>query len=176
MERRWRLSRLTVEREIFMNQRDIVKKMLYTAKSEFYANQIKDQAGNPKALFRTVGSLLHTERLPALPNEHLGQLLHEFSTYFIDKVDIIRRDLDNVGNCVAMRPDEPCGISSHLSSFMPTTTGAITKLVSKSACKSCMLDPIPTNLLKAYLSSLAPAIADIVNVSIATGVSPSAFK
>ena len=61
MERRWRLSRLTVDREIFMDQRDIVKKMLYTANSEFYANQIKDQAGNPKALFRTVGSLLHTK-------------------------------------------------------------------------------------------------------------------
>ena len=57
MERRWRLSRLTVDLEIFMNQRDIVKKMIYTAKSEFYANQIKDQAGNPKALFRTVGAL-----------------------------------------------------------------------------------------------------------------------
>ena len=75
---------LTVDREIFMNQRDIVKKMLYAAKSEFYANRIKDQAGNPKALFRTVGSLLHTKRLSALPNEHLGQLLDEFSTYFID--------------------------------------------------------------------------------------------
>ena len=53
MERRWRLSKLTVDREIFMNQRDIVKKILYAAKSEFYANRIKDQAGNPKALFRT---------------------------------------------------------------------------------------------------------------------------
>ena len=66
MERRWRLSRLTVDREIFMNQRDIVKMMLYTVKSELYANQIKDQAGNPKALFRTMGALLHTKRLPAI--------------------------------------------------------------------------------------------------------------
>ena len=131
MERRWRLSRLNVDREIFMNQIYIVKKMLYAAKSEFYANRIKDQARNPKAPFRTVGSLLQTKRLPALPNEHLGQLLDEFSTYFIDKVDIIRRDLDNIDNCVSMRPDESCGISSYLSSFMPTTTDEITKLVSK---------------------------------------------
>ena len=165
-----------VDREIFMNQRDIVKKMLYAARSEFYANRIKDQAGNPKALFRTVGSLLQTKRLPTLPNEHLGQLLDEFSTYFIDKVDIIRRDLDNVDNCVFMRPDKPCGISSYLSYFMPTTTDEITKLVSKSACKSCKSGPIPTHLLKNNLSSLAPVIADIVNMSIATGVFPSAFK
>ena len=113
---------MTVDREIFIIQRDIVKKMRYIAKSEFYANRIKDQSGNPKALFRTVGSLLHITRLPALLKEHLEQLLDELSTYFIDKVDIIRRDLDNVDNCVSMRPDEPCGISSYLSAFMPTTT------------------------------------------------------
>ena len=35
MERQWRLSRLTIDREIFMIQRDIVKKMLSTAKSKF---------------------------------------------------------------------------------------------------------------------------------------------
>ena len=39
-----------------------------------------------------------------------------------------------------------------------------------------MLDPIPTHLLKANLSSLAPVISDIVNGSMATGVFPSAFK
>ena len=33
-----------------MNQRDIGKKMLYAAKSEFYANRIKDQARNPNTL------------------------------------------------------------------------------------------------------------------------------
>ena len=38
------------------------------------------------------------------------------------------------------------------------------------------MDQIHTHLLKANLSSLAPVIADIVNVSIATGVFPSAFK
>jgi len=54
MERGWSLSRLTVDREILMNQRDIVKKMLYNAMSEFYANRIKDQAGNTNILFLTL--------------------------------------------------------------------------------------------------------------------------
>jgi len=96
-----------------------------------------------------------------LPTEYLGQVLDEFSTYFIDKV---RRHLNNIDNCVSMRPDEP------------TTTDEITKLVNKSSCKSCNLDPIPTHLLKANVSSLAPVIDDIVNVSIATGDFPSAFE
>ena len=135
--------------------------MLYASKSEFYANRINYQAGNPNTVFRTVGSLLHTNRLPALPKEHLGQLLNEFNIYFIDKVDVIRLDLDNADNRISMRPDEPCGISSYLSAFTPTTTNEITKLDSKSACKSCKLDPILTNLLKENLSSLAPVIADM---------------
>ena len=52
----------------------------------------------------------------------------------------------------------------------------ITDLVVKSACKSCRLDPIPTGLVKDNTSILAPVIADIVNLSITTGVFPSAFK
>ena len=39
-----------------------------------------------------------------------------------------------------------------------------------------MLDPIPTGLVKDNVSILAPVIADIVNLSITTGVFPSAFK
>ena len=161
-----RLSRLIVDRKIFMNPRDIVKEMLYTARSEFYTNRINNQPGNPKALFLTVCYLLHTKRLPALPKEHLAQLIDEFSTYFIDKVDIIRRDLDNVDNCIPL--SYVVFNSSYLSSFMPTQSDEITNLVSKSACRSCKLDPIPTYLLKANLSSLAQVIANVVNLSIAT--------
>jgi len=67
-------------REIFMNQRDIVKKNLYTTKSEFYAYRNKDHAGNPNTIFQIMGSLLHIKRLPTLPKEHVGKLLDYFIT------------------------------------------------------------------------------------------------
>ena len=55
----------------------------------------------------------------ASPKEHLGQLLDDFSTYFICEVDIIRCDLDTVDNHVYyMCPYEPCGASSYRSSFI----------------------------------------------------------
>ena len=75
-----------------------------------------------------------------------------------------------------MRLDQVCDISSYLSYFTPTTTDEIIILVRKSVCKSCKLDTIPAHLHKANLCSLVPVIADIANVSIATGVFPSAFK
>ena len=157
-----------------------MKRMLHTARSTFYANKIPDKAGNPKAQFRTVGSLLHTNHLPALPAlpdyDHLGQLINSFSDYFTDKIATIRRDLDGQDRHTSMCLDEDCGISSRLSAFLPTTTYEITKLVSKSACKSCKLDPIPTHLLIDNISTLAPVIADIVNLSITMGVFSSTFK
>ena len=150
--------------------------MLLTARSTYYADKIHEQAGNPRALFHTVGSLLHSKHKPALPDhDNLELLLNSFSNHFKDKIAIIRCDIDS-------HPTQPtlclseASTTSHLSTFQPVTTSEITDLVVKSACKSCMLDPIPTGLVKDNVSILAPVIADIVNLSITTGVFPSAFK
>ena len=77
-----------------------------------------------------------------------------------------------------MHLNEPCGISdSYLSSFTPTTTNEITKLVNKSACKSCKLDLFPTHLLKANLSSLTVVIVHCHSEYVDCVSSfPSAFK
>ena len=139
-ERRWRLSRLTIDREILQKQIQRVKRMLLTA------DKIHEQAGNPRALFHTVGSLLHSKHKPALPDhDNLELLLNSFSNHFKDKIAIIRCDIDS-------HPTQPtlclseASTTSHLSTFQPVTTSERTDLVVKSACKSCMLDPIPTGL------------------------------
>ena len=70
--------------------------MILTARSTYYADKIHEQAGNPRALFHTVGSLLHTNHKPALPDhDHLEQLLNSFSNHFKDKIAIIRCDFDS---------------------------------------------------------------------------------
>ena len=64
LERRWRLSRLTIDRQILQKQIQRLKIMILTARSTYYADKIHEQAGNSRALFHTVGSLLHTNRKP----------------------------------------------------------------------------------------------------------------
>ena len=88
----------------------------------------------------------------------------------------IRRDFDGQDRQAPVCPDENRGLSSCLSDFLPTTANEITTFVSKSASKSCKLDQIPTHLLKDNIFTLAPVIAEIVNLSITTGVFPSAFN
>ena len=56
------------------------------------------------------------------------------------------------------------------------SVGEIQKTVLKSPFKSCMLDPIPTSLLKECKSELMPIITKIVNLSIETGEMPKDFK
>ena len=49
-------------------------------------------------------------------------------------------------------------------------------IVMKSASKSCDLDPIPTNILKALLDILIKPITTIINLSLESGTFPLSFK
>ena len=119
---------------------------------------------------------MYTNPKPALPDhDHLELLLNRFSNHLKDKIAIIRCDIASHATQPTLCSSE-ASTTSHLSTFQQVTTNEITDLVVKSACKSCRLDRIPTGLVKDNISILAPVIADIVNLSITTGVFPSAFK
>ena len=60
--------------------------------------------------------------------------------------------------------------------FTPVSVDELEKIVLKSPSKSCMLDPIPTLLLKQCTSELIPFITKIVNLSIESAKMPEAFK
>ena len=61
------------------------------------------------------------------------------------------------------------GFVPKLSQFTLVSVEEIQKIVLKSPSKSCMLDHIPTSLLKECKSELMPIITKIVNLSIETG-------
>lgn len=58
----------------------------------------------------------------------------------------------------------------------PASEQEISKLISKSANKSCELDPIPTWLVKECSVELVPIITKIVNASLNTGKVPTSYK
>lgn len=64
----------------------------------------------------------------------------------------------------------------HLSELSFIDAAEIWKVITKSAYKSCKLDPIPTVLLKECVDILLPVITVIINQSLATGVVPDVFK
>ena len=60
--------------------------------------------------------------------------------------------------------------------FSSVDVDLITKLVWKSASKSCSLDPIPTELLKLHIDVLAPVLCDLVNTSLTNAEVSEGFK
>ncbi len=65
---------------------------------------------------------------------------------------------------------------SVLDSFKFLSAEGVKKLIFRSPCKSCSLDPIPTDLLRKCLDVLLPIIADIINESLSSGTFPGEFK
>ena len=52
----------------------------------------------------------------------------------------------------------------------------IAKIISKSHTKSCLLDPLPTFLIKECIDILLPSITKLVNFSLSEGLVPDGFK
>ena len=50
------------------------------------------------------------------------------------------------------------------------------KIISKSPTKSCLLDPLPTFLIKECIDILLPSITKLVNFSLSDGLVPDGFK
>ena len=128
-------------------------------------------------------SLLGKKTDNPLP-DHISayDLANQFNNFYSDKVQAIRDDIEKATNKVNIPPDgsrdnNPTRANSNkLSSYKTVTQEDIEKLITKSASKSCELDPIPTWLLKHCLEPLLPLITRIINTSIEEAVVPDKFK
>ena len=66
--------------------------------------------------------------------------------------------------------------TNQMSAFRCVTVDEVHELVKKSPNKSCMLDPLPTWLIKQHINVLLPILSRIVNMSLLSGEFPDAFK
>ena len=104
------------------------------------------------------------------------------ATFFSNKIKKIEDQLKEVQSkrysftdtCLAQ--SSSINENSILRSFLPVTEENIRKLISSSASKSCILDPIPTYLLKECLDTLLPIITRIINLSLQSCTVPDSFK
>ena len=72
--------------------------------------------------------------------------------------------------------DAPDSVPPAFNTFMSVTEDEVRKCISESPTKSCLLDPIPTFLLKDCLYILLPSITKLVNYSLTEGSFPNTFK
>ena len=174
-ERLWRRTGLTVHREIFKEERDKYNKLLESSKVSYYNQRIIDCGQDSKAMSQTMNELLFRQKVSKLP-EHSSaeELANRFSCFFKEKIDKIR---DNLPDCsdinleIAQSPP-----ISTLNVLRNTTEEEVWKIICKSPAKSCMLDPIPTWLIKESRSELLPVMTNIINSSLRSSQVPKSMK
>ena len=100
-----------------------------------------------------------------------------FGNFFQDKVAKIQNTLDSINVQAPPSPDCP-SVVSQLDIFPAVTEEVVRRFIMRSPNKSCILDPMPTWLLRddQVLNAVLPHITDIVNASFAAGAIPKCLK
>ena len=114
------------------------------------------------------------------PQGEAEVLCENFGTFFLDKIDKIRNDINDIlieENIVYdLNLDKSDTLSSCLNHFNFVSEDEVRKKISSSNNKFCKLDPVPTNILKSCLDILLPFITYLINLSLSTGTFPKCWK
>ena len=146
-ERKWRQSGLTVHKEIYAKQRNLVSNLIRKAKKGYICEKIVS-CDSSQELFR-------------------------LSEFFVGKIEQIRSSLDSDRPV----PTETVVFSGTLfAEFQPITDERMKAVLREMPKKSCDLDPIPVPILHDCLEEITPIVVDIINKSLSSGVVPSCFK
>ena len=97
----------------------------------------------------------------------------QFASFFCNKIKKIRDNFASSGTKYDVHPplDPP-----KITVFRQVSEEAVDKITKTSPTKSCLLDPLPTFLIKECIDILLPSLTKLVNCSLMEGCIPDAFK
>ncbi|MEL7309253.1 MAG: hypothetical protein AAGK05_16275, partial [Pseudomonadota bacterium] len=173
-ERAWRRTRCAADRAAFVQQRNLVKKMVISQKRLYYEHLIDTHSDSPRDLWRLLNSFIKgvkTLCLPSFVSDDAGA--STFATFFNEKIEKIRNSF--TPSAIPSPVNAPIDVP-FFDHFEPVTISEVVKLISKSKPKSCNLDPVPTWIVKKNPYLFAPIFCAIANLSLSSGVFPETEK
>ena len=174
LERWWRKSGLTIDKELLQMQRKKIVYMIKSAKSNFLKAEISK--ADSKKMYSLVNSLTGNEPQPWPTCSSNTELANIFCVFFNNKISKIRDELDSLPNGFSDSGVANTTTTSKLETFSLMEKKELRIAISKLKPKSCELDPCPGWLFKDYLETLLPSLLRIVNTSLQRGIVPSDFK
>jgi hypothetical protein len=99
----------------------------------------------------------------------------KFSQFFIEKIDKIREQFSDAP-ASSVSSIQPVPAEMSFCKFLPVSEDETRKVINASPCKSSMLDPWSTFLVRQCLDILITLITSLINMCFSEGVFPDQFK
>ena len=174
LERAWRKSKNSFTRSRLRQQIAKCNKIANKDKSDFYKKVVADNSHDSRRLWQELKKLLNRVPEVKLPAHHTEKSLADrFVLFFDDKIKKIRESFKPTKLTSALVPSS---IPPRFNSFSPISEGEVEKIILNSPTKSCLIDPLPTFLVKECLDLLLPSITKLVNYSLSESLVPDGFK
>ena len=142
VERRWRRTKLPMDRQLFIAQCRAVNNLIFSSKKSHYNSVINDNQSDYKLLFKTIDNLLHRTCDTPYPScNSPSELANTFVKFLPDKITRIRVDLDAAAPIHSV-PKVNWVCPYTFDEFIVVTSEEIRACVMKLSSKSCDLDPL----------------------------------
>ena len=174
LETKYRRSKSQLDLLDFKTQARVVSKLISKSRKNYFRNIIAENKDHPKKLWSTMNNLLGRRENQALPVfNSLPDLCKSFLSFFNNKIATLCSKLPIASLNPFSLPNEKPPL---LSLFSHATLEEITKIIVTSSNSTCILDSIPTTLLKSCIDELVVPIRDLINLSLDEGIFPESFK
>ncbi len=131
---------------------------------------IDNHQNNPRFLFSTVARLTN-KQMPSDLNIPSQFNSNYFLNFFTDKIDNIRNTITNVDSTASSTSASFIAPKEKLHCFTTIGQDELNKLITTSKPTTCLLDPVPTKLLKELLPVAEEPLLNIINSSLSLGQS-----
>ena len=174
LETIFRKTHLSNDFSAFKAQAKKVSKLISSSKSKFFRSTISKLRDQPRNLWSTLNSLLDRKPNATLPTHSSPSgIAQAFIEFFNNKITLLCSKLPVV-SCSPFTDPPQC--PPILSDFKPATVAEISKLIKAVPDTTCLLDCIPTTLLKSCLDILAEPLTELINLCLSQGCFPDSFK
>ena len=167
-KRKYKNTQLESDKLLLKEQRNKYNNLHKSTKKDYIKNKIEN-AQSSKDLSNICDKLLNREQRSVLSTYDCAtSLANAFVDYFKNKIELIRSRLEeSLKTSTDQSPSTaPIFHGLSLEQFRVVSESDARKVITSSPTESCVLDSIPTWLLKQCLDQVAPVLTVIVNTSL----------
>ena len=166
----WRKTRNKSDKLAHKKHCHLYNSKVKKSRSDYFLSLFKSNS-NIKELWHSIDKLLNRSSSSLLnSSKHSAD---PFCTYFVDKIKALRLKIPLIDLNPLFLPGQS---PPTFSSFKLVSVDEIKQLILFSPKLTCLLDPVPFNLLPHCIDSIAPIITRIVNLSVSSVFFPKQLK